>query len=97
MRAPTHNTSSENYGENDSVWDPENEKELVQADVPAFLAGSLEDATAENIEQDVMEAFSSPEFDLEDNASIAFMAKACQAKVFAQFARSKVKRKKNEG
>eukprot|EP00439_Symbiodinium_sp_Y106_P051418 s3762_g6.t2 len=49
----------ENYGEDDSVWDPENEEELVQAvdNVTAFLAGSLEDATAENIELDVMEAF----------------------------------------
>ncbi|CAE7686304.1 GIP [Symbiodinium sp. CCMP2592] len=48
----------EDYGEEESVWDPESEEELVQADdnVTAFLAGSLEDATAENIELDVMEA-----------------------------------------
>ena len=86
----------ENYGEDDSVWDPENEEELVQADdnVTAFLAGSLEDATTENIELDVMEAFiSSPEFDLEDNDNIAFMAQACQAEVVAYFARSKAKGK----
>ena len=86
----------ENYGEDDSVWDPENEEELVQADdnVTAFLAGSLEDATAENIELDVMEAFiSSPEFELEDNDNIAFMAQACQAEVVAYFARSKAKGK----
>ena len=63
--------------EKESVWDPDYEEELVQADdsVTAFLAGTLEDATAENIELDVMEAFlSSPEFDLEDKDNIAFMA-----------------------
>ena len=45
--------------EEESVWDPEYEEELVQADdnVTAFLAGTREDATAENIELDVMEAF----------------------------------------
>ena len=82
--------------EEESVWDPEYEEELVQVDdqVTAFSAGTLEDATADNIELDVMEPFlRSPEFDLEDKDNIAFMAQDCQAEVVAYFARSKAKGK----
>ena len=87
----------DSYDAGESFWDPEaEEEELVpdDQDSSAFMADSLGEATAEKIELDVVEAFlSTPDFSLDDDECIAFLASACQAEVCAFFARSKAKGK----
>ena len=87
----------DSYDAGESFSDPEaEEEELVpdDQDSSAFMADSLGEATAEKIELDVVEAFlSTPDFSLDDDECIAFLASACQAEVCAFFARSKAKGK----